>query len=1321
MPGLLLPIAEIVRIKRRPETTLSLREALATPAQTVDDYVFTDAIRNHFDRILGSVQGGRGQGFWVQGEYGGGKTHFLATLAALLEGDERIWDAVHDDAIRNFAASIRQARLFPVVFSLRGQSAAGLSRRRRLYDVLEEQIEAAAHERLGSGLNLNSAEELLAWYRASGPGVRGDLDTWVKQERQLGIEALLADAGQQVAADVILAATEALKIRPGIAASTVERLRRAYKLVVEQSGRYNGLLVIMDEFAFWQQQHPEGTEDYAHDEEVLETLAWVLRHDYQLPIYTVVASQMPPPVKLSGAEGDRFEVLDVLRGESQEAKTRDYQRIVSHRVREIPADSQPDVYDYLQHYRTLFEGRFPDEPLFREAFPIERHAYEILQLLTQSLAAERVGINVVWEVLGRQTADPDHPEPSVYLYHLRRLVIAADLLQSPTLLDELSRPMFASAVRARDALLGSLARLNLGEELPLAERIVATLFLWYLASRRTPRPMSIQELAEATLIESDIYGSPENAVLSLIGELHALRQIEFDQERNEIAFKVNVAEGPDPATIFADYRARAIDGYYLEKTWRDALTERGLRDETTSALFAGMVPDQPSTLEAVQRGVAYRVEYLLASDWTGKLGEALTDRRLHGRVIYLPDPRAVEASQLYDPRVAVVIPAPRAESQNQALRDFAAYKLMEEEYGSRTEPEAFACRTWLQDERQQREIVGPLLRAQREVYRAGEIVTRDAIGIDPRQIFQPPDSEPRRSAVIAERLLADAYRERPFAGSGSPQPIKGSVPSQLFNGFFASPPTPAARDAVKNYAPSLELSKPARPDRLDAGDAKVFAILRGFLKDAQEHGGQGAPVYRIYDQLWRLGVPEDLVSLYLLVFVYSTAEGAELTLKSEVRGRLKLTSGARLPDDRITAATIRQLDFSSLQPQQLDLLVPRQGETWDETLPWLKQFDGSLGATSDPERINAFDQKLTGEISELVTAAAQALSEIGNVAQRLGQQLPESMTSPIEALKQLAGASGYQQIYDRARDAFAGEAALAEATRLARSVRALNETSAQIVMDVEYLEKVPAERLPAELRTERELLQRQFQIDGFVRSRGSWDGVAAQFEEWRRRYQNEYTKFLRGYFREAQAVRERAGAIEQRLAALTSLEEVLAIPGPEQAGELRQRWQGLLGSLPAIPFEIGAVDLQVSPVCAHHGVPFGAPSLEQAAAGIETDLTAALNRRLDVLRGETVRRLLSEPSSPAAERIAAALGVQDDASWIRLLSDPEQAREVRQLLGSIETRELRLLDGLREKFPTITRANLDAAVAVLRQELIAAIEQAERERGDGVTVEVTLR
>lgn len=1015
----LAPIAEIIRVKRRPETTLSLTPALEQPEQTVADYVFTDAIRDHFHRILRAVQDGRGQGFWVQGEYGGGKTHFLATLAGLLGGNQGIWDRVTDPEIRNFAASLAQSRLFPVVFSLRGQGSAG-GVERRLYDVLEEQIEAAAAARLGRRIALNSADELIDWYRGSGPGTRDDIDHWLAAERGGGLEALVQQAGRDDAAGALRAATTALKLRPSVAGSTVERLRRAYRTIVQESGDYSGLLVVIDEFAFWQELHPEGSPAYAHDEEVLETLAWVLRRDFELPIYTVVASQKPPPIKLSGQQGGRFEVLDVLRGETPEAKVRDYQRIVSHRVREITPDRRPEVNDYAQYYQDVFGARFNDRDAFVDAFPIERHAYEILQLLTQSMASQRVGINVIWEVLGRESGDAERPALSEHIADLRRLVIAADLLHSPTLADELTRAGFTSAVRARDAVLRSLDRLDLAEERPLAETITQTLFLWYLAHQQAPRPMTLQELAEASLLEADIYGTPKDAALAIAGSLAQLSQIEMDVEREEIAFKVTATEGPDPATLFLDFQRRAWEPVYLDRIWRDALCATDLQVEGTGAAFTGSTPDQPATAEAEQAKVIYRGEYTVASEWAARLGDPLMDRSKHWRVVYLQEPRQIGAEQLHDPRIAVVVPAERSEAQNEALRAYAAYRQMASDMGQRTDPEALVCQSWLRDPAQRRRFIEPLLRAQREVYRAGEVVTRDQIGVDPRQLFSANDSEPRRAIALASQLLGEAFRDRPFPAPTAPQAIKGAVFSQLFNGYFGQEPVPAAvRDARKNYGPALGLAKADRTDRLDAAGSAVFTVLREQRDRAQAEGRSGVPAHEIYDALWRRGVPEDLTTIFLLAFVYTTSEGAELTLKREAR--VKLGSGGRLSGERITAALVRQLDFGSLDAKALDMLAPRQGVTWDAALPLLQQLDSSLTLMNDPERIAESERRLTARVDDEAGNTRVALEAIQSLSERLGSPLPPAVRERVQAIDALAGADGYQELYDRIHERFEGD------------------------------------------------------------------------------------------------------------------------------------------------------------------------------------------------------------------------------------------------------------------------------------------------------------
>jgi hypothetical protein len=79
----------IITIKPEPQTTPSLAQAItrAKACETVSDYHFTPSLRAHFQRVFECIVHRNGQGFWVQAEYGAGKTHFLGTLIDLL-----IWD-----------------------------------------------------------------------------------------------------------------------------------------------------------------------------------------------------------------------------------------------------------------------------------------------------------------------------------------------------------------------------------------------------------------------------------------------------------------------------------------------------------------------------------------------------------------------------------------------------------------------------------------------------------------------------------------------------------------------------------------------------------------------------------------------------------------------------------------------------------------------------------------------------------------------------------------------------------------------------------------------------------------------------------------------------------------------------------------------------------------------------------------------------------------------------------------------------------------------------------------------------------------------------
>src|SRR5512133_3542588 len=106
----------IIAVKPEPQTTPSLAQAStrAKARETVADYHFTPSLRAHFKRVFDCIVHRKGQGFWVQAEYGAGKTHFLGTLIDLLVWkDEGVWDALNDPESKSeYSGALSKARLF---------------------------------------------------------------------------------------------------------------------------------------------------------------------------------------------------------------------------------------------------------------------------------------------------------------------------------------------------------------------------------------------------------------------------------------------------------------------------------------------------------------------------------------------------------------------------------------------------------------------------------------------------------------------------------------------------------------------------------------------------------------------------------------------------------------------------------------------------------------------------------------------------------------------------------------------------------------------------------------------------------------------------------------------------------------------------------------------------------------------------------------------------------------------------------------------------------------------------------------------------------
>ncbi len=272
----------------------------------------------------------------------------------------------------------------------------------------EEALEAAG---LSEAVQVNAADDYVAWLAQTAVGIRNDVDRFVRETTARSTTQYRDEEGTRALAVLIAAYCRRHAINPRIASSVKDRLAHLYRQLMQLNGnRYNGLLVVIDEYEGWERTHPS-PEARAQDEDMLETLAYLLPRDLGYQVYTIVASQSSAPAKLrGGAEGDRFINIPLLATSNE----RDYDVIISRRVRGLSDYRDPEIgeyYDYDCRDFDFAKGMTAAE--FRDVFPFQPCCFEIVRHITaRDLPTACSGIAVFHEVvnndqlLTRQYVDP---------------------------------------------------------------------------------------------------------------------------------------------------------------------------------------------------------------------------------------------------------------------------------------------------------------------------------------------------------------------------------------------------------------------------------------------------------------------------------------------------------------------------------------------------------------------------------------------------------------------------------------------------------------------------------------------------------------------------------------------------------------------------------------------------------------------------------------------------------------------------------------------------------------------------------------------------
>lgn len=1307
----LLPLADLVVQKPRPETTLALIPAYWDHGrEMVESYIFTDTIRQYFAQILESVATGTGQGFWVQAEYGAGKTHFLAALAALIaNGQDGLWDTVHSDEIRNYRRRLESVRLFPVIVSLRGMGEADAFAQRTLLDVILEEGFREALNRAGleGQIQVTAAEDYITWLeRDTTPELRQAVEAYVRRKTGQGLHERRDYEGAEALARVIADYCRENAMRPRIAGSVKDRLAHIYRqLVGLKPVRYDGVLVVIDEYEGWEKSHASPAAR-ANDEDVLETLAYLLPRDLGLRVYTVVASQSAVPAKLRGSQGgDRFIQIPLLASQNE----RDYDVIVSRRVRGLNLNRLPEISEHYQHYCQHFEfAKNLRESEFRDVFPFQPRCFEIARRITaRELPTARSGIAIFYEAVNDQSL----------LAHTS-LIRVADLLRSPHLTQDcLSAPVYKAAHGIYKDTREALGDIGLEpDDQRLAEDILDTLFLWYLAYQDTPRPLSLKDLAQATLTASDVLRA-EDAVGYVLNEMRPLPQVQFESQQ---ASFVPVGSGTPPTKIFEKYRRDALKNEYsVSAEWSRGLFLTTQETRGTAGLFSGFTADQSQAQRVTHRHLDYAGQVIVASRWQFDWGISLPKDDQHFRLVIMTAEAAesVKPETLQDPRIAVVYPAALNEEAQRAAADYLAWQAMSDDYApsKRPEKEAEEVRTWL--ERQRPTYWDNLLHTQLRQYQNGKVVTRDSLAINARDAFGAVGND-RRIAAIVQPLLAAAYPQLPLDWEQIRNDLRTAEINRVFDGYFSRTASTAEKAAVRNFGVGLRLSLNEQPEHFSPHAAPALGVIAELLAERQGE----APVWRIYEKLSEppYGLPYPLIQLYLLAFIRRGDPRAEIMLKRD--HRLRLRNGQPFPANRLTTGNVVDLDFKPGLDRHFDVLVAAAGPSWNDAVGYAQEVFRDLHASHDPSEIEEQARRLQDELTHLGERVAVTRRTLDLLARNLGDHLPEKAADTLDHLAALAGTAkaGYQALYEKASETYATADDLRDQQRTFTALRELSDLVPEITTVYGYLDAVHLRPSDRELLADTTAIQGQLDVASLSASPSLWPGIRAQFEHFRDRYRIEYQKHHRDTSAERQRLGEKLADAPRRLEALALLNGIAELGSPVGDG-LPNRLQTLQDRVRPCPVPLQNLTLEDKPVCTC-GLTLADELPTTDVDGFLSDLNLALQTQQRRLASEAIRRVLANSGESRVTAFVQAVQTANMAALVDVMDD-ELATFIRVLLAEQEvgTSDADALRRFAEAYPTLEEADLPKAVRDFERLLKESFDTARRANPGKKNVRLTLR
>lgn len=699
------PLRELIEQPPRPKDTITLEtatwhrsavpgapapsgEALfsgdAVVTGTVEDFVPTPEIRTFVAEVFNKVLSGEGQGWWLQAEYGSGKSHLLAFLTIMCcTIDNEPWDVLartekeregkgkRESLANDGFRGLKDKLVFPIAISLAGAGGSVVGSDRAgnpLIDYILNSARSTYEDFTGKPLRA-FPDEILAdhFMQNHTRGQEADLGDWLREQAAQGstsadsydafrelYEASPHDAGKllwRFAEETRALATDQIPTDPRAV------LTHLVDSILAEG--FEGVLVVLDEVS----EFLNRSSDLSRDEDVLICLSELLPRASKKPVWTICAAQQKIEEK---AGMKRIIAENRLKEQNLLTDPLSFHDIVLKRTRRVT--SQDGAVDHFRYYQgrfgwvdglaqtllaRVFQTRYQDGANLDDAalarefylylFPLHPDVLNQTKAVAFKLTTTRAGIVVVYDAI-RQQLEAQAPGDKEMVTPDRLF----DQFESLTDGDNTFKSKFPGEYeafgKARDALARTDSVKRNGDA---ALRALKTLFMAYLEDTGNPRRLTPAQVCDSIMMtRKPNTGTDENtdAVRLMLGRMKrpAIPQVCGTGDDSEFWFDASVGI-IEPSEVFQqavedlNHQRQQHGGEVfkvdeLARAWDRWMLFGAAQTQTTGSQQGAQYDD---TVAWMQRGAAHvRTDFgsIIASRHSVKRSVLWHGREIQGRV-----------------------------------------------------------------------------------------------------------------------------------------------------------------------------------------------------------------------------------------------------------------------------------------------------------------------------------------------------------------------------------------------------------------------------------------------------------------------------------------------------------------------------------------------------------------------------------------------------------------------------------------------------------------------------------------------------------------